>query len=264
MDPTPRSSNGLLASLSADDFELIRPHLRVIRLFQEQVLLEAADPIKQVYFPHSGVVSLVVNLDKGEPVEVAMVGRDSVLGAFATLGEAISLVDVVVLIPGTASMLEVEHLRSAADRSAQLRKTLVKHQQALFVQAQQTAGCNAAHPVEARLARWLLRARDLSGSSSFMPTQELMAQMIGARRNSVSIVAHTCRKPISFATAGDISRSSISMPSPRHRASATERSRRSMRGCWVRAGRREVSQKTAVASLHARLVPPWIRPIATG
>jgi CRP-like cAMP-binding protein len=194
MDSVPRSSNGLLASLSADDFELIRPHLRIVRFFHEQVLLEAGDLVKQVYLPHSGVISLVVNLEKGERVEVAMVGRDSILGAFAALGEPISLGDVVVLIPGTASMLEVEHLRSAADRSAQLRTTLIKHQQALFVQAQQTAGCNAVHPVEARLARWLLRARDLSGSSSFMLTQELMAQMIGARRNSVSIVAHTLQE----------------------------------------------------------------------
>ena len=194
MDSAPRSSNGLLASLSADDFELIRPHLRIVRFFHEQVLLEAGDLVKQVYLPHSGVISLVVNLEKGERVEVAMVGRDSILGAFAALGEPISLGDVVVLIPGTASMLEVEHLRSAADRSVQLRTTLIKHQQALFVQAQQTAGCNAVHPVEARLARWLLRARDLSGSSSFMLTQELMAQMIGARRNSVSIVAHTLQE----------------------------------------------------------------------
>jgi CRP-like cAMP-binding protein len=159
MDSAPRSSNGLLASLSADEFELIRPYLRVIRLFHEHVLLEAGDLVKQVYFPHSGVISLVVNLDKGGRVEVAMVGRDSVLGTFAALGEPVSLSDVVVLIPGTASMLEAEQLRSAADRSAQLRKTLVKHQQALFVQAQQTTGCNAAHLVEARLARWLLRAR---------------------------------------------------------------------------------------------------------
>jgi CRP-like cAMP-binding protein len=194
MDSAPRSNNGLLASLSADDFELIRPHLRVVRLFHEQVLLEAGDLLKQVYLPHSGVLSLVVNLEKGERVEVAMVGRDSILGAFAALGEPISLGDVIVLIPGTASMIEVEHLRSAADRSAQLRTTLIKHQQALFVQAQQSAGCNAVHPVEARLARWLLRARDLSGSNSFMLTQELMAQMIGARRNSVSIVAHTLQE----------------------------------------------------------------------
>jgi CRP-like cAMP-binding protein len=194
MDAAPRASNGLLASLGADDFELIRPHLRIVRFFQEQVLLEAGDLIRQVYFPHSGVISLVLNLEKGERVEVAMIGRDSILGAFAALGEPISLGDAVVLIPGNASMIEAEQLRSAADRSAQLRTTLIKHQQALFVQAQQTAGCNAAHPVEARLARWLLRARDLSGSSSFVLTQELMAQMIGARRNSVSIVAHTMQE----------------------------------------------------------------------
>ncbi len=75
-----------------------------------------------------------------------------------------------------------------------MRCISVRHGQALFVQAQQTAGCNASHGVEARLARWLLRVRDLSGSNHFTLTQELMAQMIGARRNSVSIVANTLQQ----------------------------------------------------------------------
>lgn len=105
-----------------------------------------------------------------------------------------SLYDIVVLIPGTALILDIERLRVASDKSSRLRTTLVKHQQALFVQAQQTAACNVAHQVEARLARWLLRARDLAGSDRLNLTQELMAQMIGARRNSVSIVAHTLQQ----------------------------------------------------------------------
>jgi CRP-like cAMP-binding protein len=194
MGAVPCSENGLLASLTADNFELIRPHLRTVELLQDRVLAEAGDRLTKVYFPHSGVISLVLPLKKGERTEIAMVGRDSLLGAFAALGEPISLSDVVVLIPGTASILDVEHLHAAADRSPQLRATLVRHQQALFVQAQQAAVCNAMHPVEARLPRWLLRTYDLSGSNRLPLTQELMAQMIGAKRNSVSIEAHTLQQ----------------------------------------------------------------------
>ena len=106
------------------------------------------------------------------------------------LGEAVALTSAVVLLPGAASVIDVDQLRAAAERSKTLRTTLARHGQALVAQARQTAACNAVHAVEARLARWLLRVRDLVGSDQFTLTQELMAQMIGARRNSVSLVAH--------------------------------------------------------------------------
>jgi CRP-like cAMP-binding protein len=194
MDSAARSSNVVLASLSADDFEAIRPHLRTIELSPERSLIRLGEAITQVYLPHSGVVSFIVELAAGERVEVAMVGRDSVVGASAALGIPVGVTDAVVLLPGTASVIDVDRFCAAVERSAALRTTLVRHGQALFVQAQQTAGCNASHGVEARLARWLLRVRDLSGSNHFMLTQELMAQMIGARRNSVSIVANTLQQ----------------------------------------------------------------------
>jgi len=130
----------------------------------------------------------------GDVVEVAMMGRDSIVGVSAGLGVPVAATDAIVLLPGTASVIDVDRFRDAVEQSAALRTTLVRHGQALFVQAQQTAGCNATHAVEARLARWLLRVRDLAGSDRFTLTQELMAQMIGARRNSVSIVAHSLQQ----------------------------------------------------------------------
>ena len=194
MDSAAQSNNVVLASLSADDFEAIRPHLRTVELSPERPLIRLGEAITQVYLPHSGVVSFIVELAAGERVEVAMVGRDSVVGASAALGILVGVTDAVVLLPGTASVIDVDRFRAAVEQSAALRTTLVRHGQALFVQAQQTAGCNASHSVEARLARWLLRVRDLSGSNHFTLTQELMAQMIGARRNSVSIVANTLQQ----------------------------------------------------------------------
>jgi CRP-like cAMP-binding protein len=98
------------------------------------------------------------------------------------------------MLPGSASLLPVADFRAAADRSLAFRTQLVRHEQALFAQAQQAAACNASHPVEARLSRWLLRARDLSDSESLPLTQEFMAQMIGVQRNAVSVVAHALQQ----------------------------------------------------------------------
>jgi CRP-like cAMP-binding protein len=184
-----RSANGFLASLPEDEFELIRPHLFVVELKRSSILIEAGDPFKKVFMPHSGIISLVVRLVGGERVEIAMVGRDSLLGAFSTLGDPRSLGEATILVPGVATILDVTRLREAVNRSEHLRSMLVRHGQALFAQAQQSAACNASHAVERRLSRCLLRIRDLSGSNNFVLTQEQIAQMIGARRNSVSIVA---------------------------------------------------------------------------
>jgi CRP-like cAMP-binding protein len=194
LDSTPRSPNGFLSSLSADDFELVRPYLRTVDLVSESVLVEAGETLKRAYLPHRGLISLVVKLARGEHVQIAMVGRDSLFGAFSTLGDPTSLNSAVVLVPGTASTLEIDRVRAVADQSATFRATLLRHGLAVYAQIQQTAGCNASHTVEARLARCLLQTHDLSGSDKLVLTQESMAQMIGARRNSVSLVANTLQQ----------------------------------------------------------------------
>ena len=194
MDSAPRSPNGFLSSLTADDFELIRPHLRSADLGQDMALIEVDETLKRAYLPHRGVISLVVKLARGEHVQIAMVGRDSIFGALSALGDAVALNSAVVLVPGVASTIDLDQLRFAADQSATLRTALVRHGLAVYAQIQQTAGCNASHTVESRLARCLLHTRDLSGSDKLVLTQEAMAQMIGARRNSVSLVANTLQQ----------------------------------------------------------------------
>ncbi len=194
MDPASRSPNGFLAALAADDFELIRPYLRTVDLVQEAVLVEVDEPLRRAYLPHKGVISLVVKLAKGESVQIAMIGRDSIFGTFSALGDPTALSSAVVLVPGIASTLEIDRVRTAAEQSPTFRATLVRHGLAVYAQIQQTAGCNAAHTVESRLARCLLHTRDLSGSNNLLLTQESMAQMIGARRNSVSLVANTLQQ----------------------------------------------------------------------
>jgi CRP-like cAMP-binding protein len=194
LDLIPQSPNHLLASLPEADFAFIRPHLRSVLLEHEFVLARAGDVIPVVYFPRTGVISLVVSLSEGEMVEVAMIGRDSVFGASMVHDGAISLNDAMVQLPGSAFTLELPHFRAAAEQSALFRETLVKHEQILLIQAQQSAACNAYHSVEARLSRWLLRMHDLFDSDMLPLTQGFLAQMIGVRRNSVSLVANTLQQ----------------------------------------------------------------------
>jgi CRP-like cAMP-binding protein len=194
MDSVVRSPNGFLSALSSDDYELVRPHLRTADLTSELVLVEAGETLKRAYLPHSGVISLVVKLAKGEHVQVAMVGRDSIFGSFSALGDPTALNAAVVLMPGIASTLDIDRLRAAADQSATFRATLTRHGLAVYAQIQQTAGCNVSHTVESRLGRCLMQTHDLSGSDKLVLTQESMAQMIGARRNSVSLVANTLQQ----------------------------------------------------------------------
>jgi CRP-like cAMP-binding protein len=187
-------SNLLLNRLAAADFQLVLPGLRTVELEYEAVLVAAGNKITSVYFPHSGVISLVVSLADGEMVEAAMLGRDSVFGASAALDGSTSITTAIVQQSGRASVLDVALLRSAAAASLPFRTILMRHEQALFAQAQQCAACNATHPVDFRMARWLLRMRDLCDSNSFLLTQDFLAQMLGVRRNSVSLVANSLQE----------------------------------------------------------------------
>ena len=190
MQAVSRPPNRLLQALPVAEFQSLFQHLETVELTKGAALTEAGAPLQYVYLPHSGVVAMMVSLLDGQTVEVAMVGRDSLVGAAAALDAGPALTDAIVVVPGTASVLKAEDLRAAAERSSVLRRHLARHEQALLVQAQQSAACNASHSVESRLSRLLLRARDLCDSEGLPLTQELLAQMIGVRRNAVSIVAH--------------------------------------------------------------------------
>jgi hypothetical protein len=132
-----------------------------------------------------------VDLAGGQMIEAAMVGRDSMLGGSSALDGLISLNRAIVQLGGAGVTLDIARFRDVADQSPGFRTTLIRHEQALFAQAQQSAACNASHTVEARLSRWLLRSRDLSGSDKLSLTQEFLGQMLGVQRSSVSLVANT-------------------------------------------------------------------------
>jgi hypothetical protein len=118
-----------------------------------------------------------------------MIGRDSVFGAAAAIDGRTTFVEVIVQLPGSASAIDVAHLRSAAQTSSTLRVIFASHEEFITAQAQQAAACNAAHKLHARMARWLLRVRDLTGCDDMNLTQEFLGQMAGVQRTSVSGIA---------------------------------------------------------------------------
>lgn len=174
---------------------MLRPYLQSVELSTGDVLAEVGGKIDRVYFPHGGIVSIIVSLAEGEMVEVAMIGREGAVGvSVIAAADDVALNTAIVRLPGSASMLGAEQLRNAAERSALLRILLGRHQRALFAQAQQAAACNACHGVELRLSRCLLQMRELSGRDAYFITQEALSQMLGVRRNSVSAVAHALQQ----------------------------------------------------------------------
>jgi CRP-like cAMP-binding protein len=189
-----KSPNRLLASLPADAFSAISPHLKIVELKFGEVVAEPGSPIRQVYFPYSGVISLVVELEVGAMIETAMVGRDGVLNAASALDGKVSLNKGIVQSAGSAGTIEVNRFRRLANEFEPFRSLLMRHEQVLFAQSQQSAACNASHSVEARMCRWLLFMRDLAGNDDLMLTQEFLAQMLSVRRPSVSIVASPLQK----------------------------------------------------------------------
>ena len=116
------------------------------------------------------------------------------VGAWAALDGGLSLTRAIVQIAGNAVVCDVDTLREAATQSATLPPLLIRHEQVVYAQAQQSAACNATHTVEERLARWLLRARDLSRSGTLPFTQEFLAEMLGANRTSVTVIARTLQQ----------------------------------------------------------------------
>ncbi|KGT79496.1 cyclic nucleotide-binding protein [Bradyrhizobium japonicum] len=188
------SGNLLLASLSEHDAATLQPYPKPSYLEHEKVLFEAGGDVTDIYFPTGAIISLVVGLSSGEIIEAAMVGKDGLVGGFAAFGSNVPVNRAIVQLAGSALTCKVGELQSAVLQSPSLLKTLFRHEQTVYAQASQSAACMAAHPVEARLCRWLLRARDLSGSDDMFFTQEFLAEMLGVRRTSVTLHARTLQQ----------------------------------------------------------------------
>jgi CRP-like cAMP-binding protein len=190
----PSAQNRLLAALHPADFSLLKPHLKRIVLEQGVLLHEQEDPVEQAYFPQSGMISLLAVMGDGQAIETATVGREGTVGAMAGLGPAHASSRAVVQVAGTAWVITTSQLQAAVRQSEHLRNVILQYKETLLAQVQQTAGCNALHKAEARLARWLLQTRDRVDSDRVPLTQEFLSQMLGLRRTTVTMVAGVLQK----------------------------------------------------------------------
>lgn len=189
-----QSENLLLAALPPADFELLRPNLRTVDLPLGLTIIRAGETSARAYFPHSGVVASTVILNSGHVVEVRITGRDGVLGAALEARQHPSFTSAVVRIQGTSSAIDYSSLKIAVDRSAAFRAALAKHDAIQQAISDQSVACNATHDLDARLARRLMRLYAMSGQTKFTATQEVLAEMLGVRRNAVSSVAHAMQE----------------------------------------------------------------------
>jgi CRP-like cAMP-binding protein len=183
------ASNKLLSALPRDDFQLLLPNLTTIQFAQGTVLCEPGKEVDQVYFPLSGMVSLVVVMRDGKAIETATVGREGVVGAMSGLGLHTSWVRAIAQLPTFASRISSPQLRKAATSSKPISDLCIRYNEVLLGQARITAACNALHHVEARFCRWLLQTRDRAESDTITLTQEFLSEMLGVRRTSVTEVA---------------------------------------------------------------------------
>jgi CRP-like cAMP-binding protein len=184
----------LLAALRPADITLLDPHLKEVMLEQGTLLQEQGEIIDRVYFPHSGMISLLAVMRQGNAVETATIGREGAVGAMSGLGPRHAFTRAVVQMSASASQIAAARFRAAAEKSALIRDVIVRHNEVLLAQVQQSAACNALHEAEARFCRWLLQSRDRTDDNTVPITQEFLAQMLGVRRTTVTLVARSLQE----------------------------------------------------------------------
>jgi CRP-like cAMP-binding protein len=181
--------NRLLAALLPVDLALLASHLKDKHFKQGVVLQEAGEPIELVYFPHTGMISLLAVMQNGNAVETATIGREGAVHAMAGLGGRIAVARAVVQVEGSSSQIAVSRFQAAVGESAGIRALIERYNDVQMGLMNQSAGCNALHQVETRLSRWLLQTRDRSDSDTLTLTQEFLSEMLGVRRTTVTLVA---------------------------------------------------------------------------
>jgi len=181
--------NHILTRLSPEECARLRPSMQLAVLTLGQVLYEAGVSTDYVYFPTTSVVSCLYTMHNGATAEMALAGNDGIIGVATFLGGDTIPHRALVQIGGQAIKIPAKVLRAEFARGGQLQRMLLRYTQALITQISQTAVCNRLHSVEERLCRWLLLCQDRVDSPEILMTQENIANMLGGRRESVTVAA---------------------------------------------------------------------------
>lgn len=186
--------NRLLAAIPPQAFSLIESGLCASTFKQGAIVQEVGELVDHIYFPQTGMISLLVVTPEGGGIEVASIGREGAVGLHRGLGKRRSFTRAVIQIKGTISHISADVFERAVGQSDTIKNLIAHYTEVLWVEAQQIAACNAIHGTEARLARRLLQTQDRIESSSLPLTQELLAQMLGVRRTTVTLVARALQQ----------------------------------------------------------------------
>jgi CRP-like cAMP-binding protein len=181
--------NRLLAALPPAVLRLLAVDLKEKIFKQGVVLQEAGDPVDHIYFPQTGMISLVVVTQDGAAVEAGTIGREGSVGIHSGLGRRIAFTRAVSQVLSKCSYLPAERFRKAVENHDGIRELIERYTELMLAESQQITVCNAKHNAEARLCRWLLQTRDRVESDTLALTQEFLSEMLGVRRTTVTLVA---------------------------------------------------------------------------
>jgi CRP-like cAMP-binding protein len=181
--------NHLLDALPIDDYERLAPHVELVPMKLGDVLYESGDQLRHVYFPTTSILSLLYVMEDGSSAEIAVVGNEGILGISLFMGGESTPSRAIVQSAGHAYRLKADLLKSEFGRFGPTMHLLLRYTQALITQMAQTAVCNRHHSVDQQLCRWLLLSLDRLTTDELSMTQELIANMLGVRREGVTEAA---------------------------------------------------------------------------
>ncbi len=188
MDRAP-VGNRLLDTLPRSDFELLRPNLRLVALERDAILLHSGSVAEQIFFPTSGLIASIMEMPNGGSAATALFGNEGASGMLVSLGPVPSPTTAVVRVAGNAWQISPAPFNAALRRSSAIGKMVQTFTRALVAQLQHIAACNALHSVEQRMAGWLLRLHDQTDDDVLLVTHEALAELLGVRRPTVTLVA---------------------------------------------------------------------------
>jgi len=187
--PTAPSDNQLLAALPNDEYERLVPSLQEVSFSLGEVVYEFGGHLDYVYFPTTSIVSLLYTMENGTSAEMGLTGNDGVVGIALFMGGGTMPNRAVVQSAGGALRMKAKVLQDEFAQGGKFQRLLLRYTQALITQISQTAVCNRLHSVEQQLCRWLLLSHDRVKSDELIMTQELIADMLGVRREGVTVAA---------------------------------------------------------------------------
>ena len=181
--------NHLLAALPPAEFQRLLAHLELVKMPLGEVLYESGGHLSYVYFPTTSIISLLYVLENGASAEIAVVGNEGILGIAIFMGGESTPSRAVVQSAGYGYRLQADHIKKEFSRAGPVLNLLLRYTQALITQMAQTAVCNRHHSIEQQLCRWLLLSLDRLQGDTLIMTQELIANMLGVRREGVTEAA---------------------------------------------------------------------------